>query len=115
MGMDGWWTCCHGIIVKSHDLRNLVKCETHFLYIYNDMNPFGHLSDENDEQLRKYLKFFRHKKEGILRSITREFQDISNDKLTEEMYTKDDVMEYTDFLSSAIVVTDIITLLINNC
>jgi hypothetical protein len=77
-----------------------------------DMNPFGHLSDENDEQLRKYLKFFRHKKEGILRSITREFQDISNDKLTEEMYTKDDVMEYTDFLSSAIVVTDIIMLFI---
>jgi len=68
------------------------------------MNPFGHLSEENDDQIRKYLKFFRQKKDGIIRSINREFVDIKSDKLDEEVYTKDDVSEYTDFLASAIKV-----------
>lgn len=68
------------------------------------MNPFGRLSEENDDQMRKYLKFFRQKKDGIIRSINREFIDIKDDKLDEEVYTKDDVSEYTDFLATAIKV-----------
>ena len=72
------------------------------------MHPFTHLTHENSEQLRKYLRFFRQKREGIIRSMQREFMDIKIDKLNEEVYTKDDVSEIIDFTASAIkVVTQI--------
>ena len=67
-------------------------------------NPFTHLTHENSEQLRKYLRFFRQKREGIIRSMHREFMDIKVDKLNEEVYTKDDVSEIIDFTASAIKV-----------
>jgi hypothetical protein len=67
-------------------------------------NPFSNLSDDNHEQIRKYLKFFRLKKDGMLRSLQREIDEIKADRLNEDMYTKDDVSEFADFLSSAIKV-----------
>lgn len=66
------------------------------------MNPFADLSDENHDQVRKYLRFFRQKKDGILRSVSREFMDAKADRLNEDMYSKDDVNEFADFLASAI-------------
>ena len=68
------------------------------------MNPFEDLSQDNHDQIRKYLRFFRQKKDGIIRDIDREFEDIRNDKLEETMFTKEDMLEYSDFLSSAIKV-----------
>jgi hypothetical protein len=68
------------------------------------MNPFEDLSQDNHDQIRKYLRFFRQKKDGILREIDREFIDIRNDKIEETMFTKDDMLEYSDFIASAIKV-----------
>ncbi len=68
------------------------------------MNPFEELSQDNHDQIRKYLRFFRQKKDGIMREIDREFIDIRNDKIEETMFTKDDMLEYSDFVSSAIKV-----------
>eukprot|EP01042_Synura_sphagnicola_P016964 gene16964-21444_t len=64
--------------------------------------PFSNLSEENHEQIRKYLRFLRNKKDGILRSLQREIEDIRSDRLTEDMYSRDDVNEFVDFLTSAI-------------
>lgn len=69
------------------------------------MNPFGSLTPDNDEQIRKYLRFFRQKKDGMSRTINKEFTDMKNERLYEDMYTKEDVMEYTDFLASSIRVS----------
>eukprot|EP01031_Cornospumella_fuschlensis_P036848 gene36848-44698_t len=66
------------------------------------MDPFNSLSLENHDQIRKYLRFFRQKKDGILRSLQREVNDIKGDRLNEDMYTKEDVQEFADFLMSAI-------------
>lgn len=68
-------------------------------------NPFQSLSDENQDQIRKYLRFFRAKKDGLLRAIQLEINDIKAEKLNEEMFTKEDLLEYTDFLTSAIRVS----------
>lgn len=67
-------------------------------------NPFSTLSDDNHEQIRKYLKFFRLKKDGMLRALQREIDEIKADRLNEDMYTREDVSEFADFLSSAIKV-----------
>ncbi|RYH20431.1 hypothetical protein EON65_23480 [archaeon] len=66
------------------------------------MDPFNSLSLENHDQIRKYLRFFRQKKDGILRSLQREVNDIKAERLNEDMYTKDDMQEFADFLMSAI-------------
>mmetsp|Transcript_34630 Transcript_34630/g.76394 ORF Transcript_34630/g.76394 Transcript_34630/m.76394 type:complete len:106 (+) Transcript_34630:102-419(+) len=68
------------------------------------MNPFDDLSGDNHDQIRKYLRFFRQKKDGILRDIDREFADIKSDKLEETMFTREDMLEYSDFIASAIQV-----------
>ncbi len=70
------------------------------------MNPFNDLSEDNHDQIRKYLRFFRQKKEGILRAVNREFTDVKADRLNEDMYSKDDVHEFADFLASAIRVSE---------
>lgn len=67
--------------------------------------PFSSLSEENHESIRKYLKFFRQKKDAVLRDIQREINDINADRLNEDMYTRDDVIEFADFLASAIKVS----------
>lgn len=69
------------------------------------MDPFNSLSAENHEQIRKYLKFFRQKKESILRSLQLEVQEIKNERLNEDMYSREDMEEFTDFLFSAIRVS----------
>jgi hypothetical protein len=69
------------------------------------MNSFGDSSAETHAQVRKYLGFFRQKKEGILRAINLAFEDAKADKLNEDMYTRDDVLDFADFLSSAIRVS----------
>ena len=61
------------------------------------------LNDNSHDQIRKYIKFFRQKKEGIVRTINREFSDIRNDKLEQEnMFTKEEMEEYTDHLQTTI-------------
>lgn len=65
-------------------------------------NPFASLSEENHDQIRKYLRFLRNKKDGMLRSLQREIDDIKSDRLEEDVYSKDDVHEFADFLTSAI-------------
>ena len=64
-------------------------------------DPFSGLSSENGAQIRKYLRFFAQKKEGIVRVINNEFADAKADKLHEDVYTKDDVEDFCDFLLSA--------------
>jgi hypothetical protein len=66
------------------------------------MNPFGDLSDQNGEQVKKYLKFFRQKREGFVRSVANEIQECKNDRVTEDMYSREDVEDIVDFLNSAI-------------
>ena len=63
------------------------------------MNPFGNLSDENKEQIIKYLTFLRSKKESVVRSVRNDFEDsISN--LSEDVYSKNDVVELIEFIES---------------
>lgn len=66
------------------------------------MNPFGELSEENHDQIRKYLKFFRQKREGILRAISQEFADATHDRLHEEMFSREDMEEFSEFMKSAV-------------
>lgn len=40
-----------------------------------------------------------------MRDIDREFEDIRSDRLEETMFTRDDMIEYSDFLASAIRVS----------
>ena len=68
------------------------------------MNPFDSLSNENHDQIQKYLKFFGQKKEGLLRTINIEFNDARADKLNESMYSKEDVEDFCDFLAVAVKV-----------
>ena len=64
-------------------------------------DPFGGLSAENGAQIRKYLRFFAQKKEGIVRVLNNEFADAKADKLHEDVFTKDDVEDFCDFLLNA--------------
>ena len=66
------------------------------------MNPFSDLSGDNQDQVLKYLRFFRQKRDGIMRTMARELNDIKTERLNEDMYTKDDVYEYSDFVASAV-------------
>ena len=71
-------------------------------------NPLNSLSEDNHEQFTKYLRFFRNKRESLVRSIKREFQDVKSDRLHDDsMYTANDVSEYTDYVESALNVTKI--------
>lgn len=65
-------------------------------------NSLNSLSEENHEQLTKYLRFFRSKKESLVRSMRREFADVKSDRLHEDMYTASDMAEYTDYVESAL-------------
>ena len=68
------------------------------------MNPFESLSDENHDQIKKYLRFFAQKKEGLLRTINIEFADAKADKLNGSMYSRDDVEDFCEFLATAVKV-----------
>jgi hypothetical protein len=74
-----------------------------YLYkLVNIMNPFGDLSDQNGDQVKKYLKFFRQKREGIVRAISNEINECKADRVTEDMYSKEDVDDIIDFLNSTV-------------
>lgn len=80
------------------------------------MDPTEALNDNNGEQIRKYVKFFRQKREAMIRTINREFSDIRNDKLeTENMFTKEEMEEYSDYLQTSIrsTVSSDISMIIN--
>lgn len=72
------------------------------------MNPFESLSDENHDQIKKYLRFFAQKKEGLLRTINIEFADAKADKLNGSMYSRDDVEDFCEFLATAVKVRTLI-------
>lgn len=65
-------------------------------------NPFAELGDESVDQIRKYLRFFRQKRDGIVRMIAREFDDAKADRIHEDMYSREDMEEFADFLKSCI-------------
>jgi hypothetical protein len=60
--------------------------------------------DDPSDQLKKYLRFFRMKQDGIIRAIKNEINEVQHEKLHEEMYTKDDVTDFADYVSSTIQV-----------
>ena len=64
-------------------------------------NPFSSLTEENTAQVTKYLRFFRAKKDGLIRTITRECDDARADRLHEDMYSKEDMEDFSDFLVSS--------------
>jgi len=72
------------------------------------MNPFGDLGDENLDQMRKYLKFFRQKQDAMMRTLAREFVDAKTDRLQEDMFSKEDVEEYSEFVASAVKVAHLL-------
>mmetsp|Transcript_18240 Transcript_18240/g.18307 ORF Transcript_18240/g.18307 Transcript_18240/m.18307 type:complete len:277 (+) Transcript_18240:118-948(+) len=66
------------------------------------MNPLNDLSEENEEQVRKYIRFFRQKKDGMIRSITSEIDDAKQDRLNEDMFTVDDMSDFSDHITSLV-------------
>lgn len=68
-------------------------------------SPFSDLNEDSLHQINKYLRFFRQKKEACLRTISHEFVDIKNDRLREDMYSKEEMEEFADFLQSAVRVS----------
>ena len=58
-------------------------------------NPFHRLTHENKEQVIKYLKFFRAKKDSILRGLGNEFEDTKADRYrASQKNCKADPMHY---------------------
>ena len=66
------------------------------------MDPFHALSEDNHAQIRKYLRFFRQKKEACLRAVRREFDDARQERLVEPMLSRQEAIELIDFLDNAI-------------
>jgi hypothetical protein len=69
------------------------------------MNPFHQLSDDNRDQLFRYLQFFRTKKDSAVRSLGHEFQDAKSDRLNEDMFSQEDMADFADVLESQTKVT----------
>lgn len=65
-------------------------------------NPFSGLTELNINQIAKYLRFFRQKKDSLLRTINNEFNDMKDDKLNDEMYTKEDTVEFANFMQASV-------------
>lgn len=42
--------------------------------------PFSNLSEFNHTQIRKYLTFFRNKRQSSLRALSSEFADLRHDR-----------------------------------
>lgn len=57
------------------------------------------LSEDNQIQLQKYLRFFRQKRDGLQRTLQDDFRDAKADKSDEDVFTKDDVMDFVDSIS----------------
>lgn len=65
-------------------------------------NPFADLSEHNIAQIAKYLKFFRSKRDAALRSVDNEFHHIKQDKLNEDMFTKEEMEDFADFMLATV-------------
>ena len=80
------------------------------VFEFINMMSLGELSVESRQEMMKYLKFFRTRKDSSLRGVDKEFEDLRMDRLTEDMYSKEDVEELLDFCLSSmrtIVGTDV--------
>ena len=65
-------------------------------------SPFDTLNENNTAQVTKYLRFFRSKKDALIRAVTREADDARADKLIhEDLYSKEDMEDFADFLVSS--------------
>ena len=64
------------------------------------MNPIHNLSEDNRDQLIRYLQFFRAKKDSALRSLGNDFEDAKSDRLHEDMFSRDDMIDFADFLEA---------------
>lgn len=63
----------------------------------------GRSSSETVEQVQKYLRFFRQKKDALLRTIMRELNDMKADRLEQEhMFSKEDMEEFADNIVSCV-------------
>jgi hypothetical protein len=72
--------------------------------------PFANLTEENTAQVSRYLRFFRAKKDGLIRTITRDCDEARADRLHEDVYTKEDMEDFSDLIVSTVrshVVADI--------
>lgn len=69
-------------------------------------NPFSDLSPDNHDQVLKYLRFFRQKRDGVLREMLRELDDIKSDRLDEDMFSREEAHEYADYVASAVRVSN---------
>jgi len=49
-------------------------------------NPFNKLTDFNHSQVRKYLNFFRNKRQSSLRALSSEFSDLKHDRYPTHPY-----------------------------
>lgn len=76
-------------------------------------NPFADLSPDNHDQVLKYLRFFRQKRDGVIRTMERELNDIRSDRLDEDMFSREEVNEYADFVQSAVRVSCSLSILSN--
>ncbi len=71
------------------------------------MEVISGLNDTNQAQISKYLKYFRQKRESSIKLVNAEIKDVKNDRLNEDVYSKDDVEDVLDFLNSALRVISI--------
>lgn len=55
-------------------------------------------------QLQKYLRFFRQKRDGIQRSVAEEFRDAKSDRSDEDVFTREDFMDFVDSLGGKVKV-----------
>eukprot|EP00605_Chrysophyceae_sp_TOSAG23-4_P000033 GSChrysophyteH1.ASY1.ANO1.34.1 assembled CDS len=61
-------------------------------------SAFGRLDAESLEQVKKYLKFFRQKKDALIRTVMRELEDMSRDRLDNDdhMFNHEDMQNFAD-------------------
>mmetsp|Transcript_4408 Transcript_4408/g.6074 ORF Transcript_4408/g.6074 Transcript_4408/m.6074 type:complete len:286 (-) Transcript_4408:436-1293(-) len=62
------------------------------------METLKDLNPEHQDQIRQFLKFFRSKREVALQALSHDFEDIKSDRLYEDMYSQDDVVDLLDNL-----------------
>ncbi|CAM9199517.1 unnamed protein product [Ectocarpus sp. 4 AP-2014] len=68
-----------------------------------DNSTFGCLISSHENLVRTYLKFVRAKRDIALRSMESEFDDINNDRLSEDMYSQQDVESIMDGLRGCVI------------
>jgi len=63
---------------------------------------FNSLTAEHQDQIKKFLKFFRSKRELHIKSIGAHFEDARTDRLTEDMYNQDEVVAIFETLEDLV-------------